>query len=749
MENNRNLLLESRDKARRSTINIQSPIYTDLVVGRLKSKGSKVGYNSMVESKSPTKIEVPTNRRISLSSQSSNVSEIFFNKNKNDSLSSNGFRMRKSITLEGIFSDNKEIPINHIKRISYSYRNNNCLIGIDVATHRGSRKDPMTSEHHNSNISIKIKLDTVDIKAKKNADSGNVKQALSRLAFNSFNLYILTTYEHDEMLNFLNQGQISSVSLLSDSETDSESSPENVIHTTNHSNHQDNTDTLQTEPGSDATMLQNINSQKSNDHDPETSSSSSAENTVVRTSNRQLARKSQYEPDTVLFVYPFDSKNSVTVTMNDFRRLNSCEFLNDTIIDFYLRFLLEHLKVRNPVLFGQVFVYSPFFYELYNKNPKLEPHKRYEYVKKWTSKVNMADKKYLFFPINKDQHWFLAVIINPLLLNAESKINNTESKDTKKIPKIEKSSGSEADSEDNSSEILKKDSTLEENTNDQKDTQIPEGKNSTADQIRTENMPHHVVSIDLSLLNSESGSRGNENSSRTKEIVAKISIEGKTETENDSDEDVEGEITNSQKKSSPSSDLVSLSELTSLTKIEEMKSGIYDLDSAHKKRSTDFQSKLYDSDEINLEKMYSGPSKKRAHSDDLVKDEEYENQESRQGFETSIKSSDKFHCIDNSSDLSDVSDNDQSISISQSSETSLQDSGSKNGTASGIEVEEIDIDKKATKKSKFDEFDIEASDTSEERAITRPLSRITIKRNFSKKAVHPAKEVEVVDPDSK
>ncbi|OMJ12555.1 hypothetical protein AYI69_g9367, partial [Smittium culicis] len=323
MENNRNLLLESRDKARRSTINIQSPIYTDLVVGRLKSKGSKVGYNSMVESKSPTKIEVPTNRRISLSSQSSNVSEIFFNKNKNDSLSSNGFRMRKSITLEGIFSDNKEIPINHIKRISYSYRNNNCLIGIDVATHRGSRKDPMTSEHHNSNISIKIKLDTVDIKAKKNADSGNVKQALSRLAFNSFNLYILTTYEHDEMLNFLNQGQISSVSLLSDSETDSESSPENVIHTTNHSNHQDNTDTLQTEPGSDATMLQNINSQKSNDHDPETSSSSSAENTVVRTSNRQLARKSQYEPDTVLFVYPFDSKNSVTVTMNDFRRLNS------------------------------------------------------------------------------------------------------------------------------------------------------------------------------------------------------------------------------------------------------------------------------------------------------------------------------------------------------------------------------------------------------------------------------------------
>ncbi|OMJ14925.1 Ubiquitin-like-specific protease 2 [Smittium culicis] len=800
MKNNRLFLLDARDKARRNTINVQSPIYTDLVVGRLKSKGSKVGCNPMVESKSPTKIEVPTNRRISLNSQSSNVSEIFFNKNKNDSLSSNGFRsenqnrqlrfpspnfkfpaqiiginseffspsnykghkifinissMRKSITLEGIFSENKEIPLNHIKRISYSYRNNNCLIGIDVAMNRGSRNDPMISERHNSNISIKIKLDTVDIKAKKNADSGNVKQALSRLAFNSFNLYILTTYEHDEMLNFLNQGQISSVSLLSDSESDSESSSENAIHTTNTSNRQDDTGNLHIEPSSDTNKLQNTNSQKSNDHESETSSGSSAENAVIRTSNRQLSRKNQYEPDTVLFVYPFDSKNSVTVTMNDFRRLHRCEFLNDTIIDFYLRFLLEHLKVRNPALFSQVFVYSSFFYELYNKNPKLEPHKRYEYVKKWTSKVNMADKKYLFFPINKDQHWFLAVIINPLILNAESKMNNSESKEPNKIPKIEKNSGTEAESEDNGPETLKKDPTLEENANQQKDIHIHEEKNSTADQIRTENMPHHVVSIDLSLLNSVSGSRGNENSSRAEEIVAKIPIEGKTEKEVDSDgdddKDVGGEINNSQKPSSPTSDLVSLSELTSLTKIEEMKSGVSDLNSTHKKRSAYSQDKLYDSDEINLEKTYSGPSKKRTNSDGLVKVEEYENQESLQGSETSKNSSNKFHCIDNSSDLSDVSDNDQSISISQSSGTSLQDSGSKNGTASGIEVEEIDINigEKTTKKSKFDEFDIEASDTSEERAIIRPLSRITIKRNFSKKVVHSAKEVEVVDPDSK
>lgn len=51
----------------------------------------------------------------------------------------------------------------------------------------------------------------------------------------------------------------------------------------------------------------------------------------------------------------------------------------------------------------------------------------YESVKKWTSKVDIFDRKYIFIPINESMHWYLMMIYNPaayLVKEDEGKTSN-------------------------------------------------------------------------------------------------------------------------------------------------------------------------------------------------------------------------------------------------------------------------------------------------------------------------------------
>ncbi|UZJ57330.1 hypothetical protein CBS101457_006650 [Exobasidium rhododendri] len=111
--------------------------------------------------------------------------------------------------------------------------------------------------------------------------------------------------------------------------------------------------------------------------------------------------------------YPFESKSgAVTLFQSDIDKLDEGEFLNDTIIDFGLKYLLEEVKVTNSTLYSEIYVFSSFFYKRFNER-KQERKRAYENVKKWTAKVNIFDKKYLVIPINEKVHWYLAIVVNP------------------------------------------------------------------------------------------------------------------------------------------------------------------------------------------------------------------------------------------------------------------------------------------------------------------------------------------------
>ncbi|KAJ1994522.1 hypothetical protein H4R33_000228 [Dimargaris cristalligena] len=119
------------------------------------------------------------------------------------------------------------------------------------------------------------------------------------------------------------------------------------------------------------------------------------------------------QPDPLL-VYPFSGIKSVSITRSDTSRLRPEEYLNDTIIEFYLKYLQDRLRESNPDLVNQVHFFNSFFYsQLTAKSTRALDETCYSKVQRWTARVDLFSKKFIFIPIHQKAHWYLAVICNP------------------------------------------------------------------------------------------------------------------------------------------------------------------------------------------------------------------------------------------------------------------------------------------------------------------------------------------------
>ncbi|TYZ65936.1 hypothetical protein PybrP1_007466 [[Pythium] brassicae (nom. inval.)] len=113
----------------------------------------------------------------------------------------------------------------------------------------------------------------------------------------------------------------------------------------------------------------------------------------------------------VLLTYPYEdaesSSGKISVTYGDIARLAPGEFLNDNIIDFYLR-CTSHKD--------QLYCYSShFFTQLHGGGAGLSAAERFARVSRWTLKGgdDIFSKQLLFIPINDSFHWSVAVVCNP------------------------------------------------------------------------------------------------------------------------------------------------------------------------------------------------------------------------------------------------------------------------------------------------------------------------------------------------
>ncbi|EOA16067.1 hypothetical protein CARUB_v10004200mg [Capsella rubella] len=126
-------------------------------------------------------------------------------------------------------------------------------------------------------------------------------------------------------------------------------------------------------------------------------------------------------------VYPKGEPDAVVVRKQDIELLKPRRFINDTIIDFYIKYLKNRIPPQER---GRFHFFNCFFFRKLANLDKGSPssfggREAYQRVQKWTKNVDIFEKDYIFIPINFSFHWSLIIICHPGEL-ASSDVENPQ-----------------------------------------------------------------------------------------------------------------------------------------------------------------------------------------------------------------------------------------------------------------------------------------------------------------------------------
>mmetsp|Transcript_32464 Transcript_32464/g.91996 ORF Transcript_32464/g.91996 Transcript_32464/m.91996 type:complete len:1169 (+) Transcript_32464:431-3937(+) len=116
---------------------------------------------------------------------------------------------------------------------------------------------------------------------------------------------------------------------------------------------------------------------------------------------------------------PEGGHDSIPVFADDLMRLQPEEFLNDNVIDFYMKRLWHML---DPELKARCHFFNSHFYKKLTGSNADEAHVksatdkhalRHARVSRWTKTTDIFAKDFLFVPIHDALHWSLAIVCHP------------------------------------------------------------------------------------------------------------------------------------------------------------------------------------------------------------------------------------------------------------------------------------------------------------------------------------------------
>ena len=116
-------------------------------------------------------------------------------------------------------------------------------------------------------------------------------------------------------------------------------------------------------------------------------------------------------PIKTMVVYPPSLKSGgIPITNLDLACLDEGTYLNDIIIDFYLKFICETVMTKEQK--DKTYIFNSYFYKRLTQKAsnKTDPAQIHAQVKKWTRNVDIFNKDYVVIPINEHSHWYLAIV---------------------------------------------------------------------------------------------------------------------------------------------------------------------------------------------------------------------------------------------------------------------------------------------------------------------------------------------------
>lgn len=99
------------------------------------------------------------------------------------------------------------------------------------------------------------------------------------------------------------------------------------------------------------------------------------------------------------------------IDKNSLKCLEPASMLNDTIVEFYMNYILESLSEDDR---SRTHLFNTFFYnKIKNLDMPCENDESNQAVKRWDKHVKMFDKDYLVVPICDYKHWVLVIVCFP------------------------------------------------------------------------------------------------------------------------------------------------------------------------------------------------------------------------------------------------------------------------------------------------------------------------------------------------
>ncbi|RMZ79750.1 hypothetical protein DV738_g3120, partial [Chaetothyriales sp. CBS 135597] len=111
-------------------------------------------------------------------------------------------------------------------------------------------------------------------------------------------------------------------------------------------------------------------------------------------------------------VYPKESKKREIVEYCDLLRLDEDQFLNDSLISFFMRYLQYQLELSNPGLLKKMHFFNTYFFDTLTKNSKGRKDVNHAGVARWTKNIDIFSRDFVVVPVNDNLHWYLAIICN-------------------------------------------------------------------------------------------------------------------------------------------------------------------------------------------------------------------------------------------------------------------------------------------------------------------------------------------------